>query len=55
MHLKAISVDRDDRLRSYCVTAKCSYGDFLSLTQGAEKNLDIQRAIVKGSDRKSVV
>jgi hypothetical protein len=47
--LNALTVDRDDRLQSYCVTAKCSYRDFLTLTTGAEKNLDIQRSIIKGS------
>ena len=36
-------------LRSYCVTARCSYRDFVTLTAGAEQNLDIQRAIIKGS------
>ncbi|MBI3188738.1 MAG: hypothetical protein HYZ31_12835 [Gammaproteobacteria bacterium] len=49
MTLDAISIDRDDRLQSYCVTAKCSYEKFLELTAGAEKNLDIQRAIIKGT------
>jgi hypothetical protein len=45
----ACTIDRDDRLNSYCVTAKCTYRDFLSLTAGAEGNLVIQRAIIKGS------
>lgn len=49
LNIVALSIDRDDRLQSYCVTAKCSYGDFLELTRGAESNLDIQRAIIKGS------
>jgi hypothetical protein len=47
--LTAITVDRDDRLQSYCVTAKCNYGDFLALTAGADRNLDIQRSIIKGT------
>lgn len=47
--LNAVALDRDDRLQSYCVTAKCSYHDFLELTSGAESNLDIQRSIIKGS------
>lgn len=47
--LEVLSMDRDDRLRSYCVTARCSYRDFVTLTAGAEQNLDIQRAIIKGS------
>lgn len=48
-NLVALSIDRDDRLQSYCVTAKCTYQTFLELTAGAEGNLDIQRAIIKGS------
>lgn len=49
IEIVALTIDRDDRLRSYCVTAKCSYRDFLALTEGAEKNLDIQRSIIKGT------
>lgn len=48
-HIYACAIDRDDRLQSYCVTAKCSYSDFLDLTTGAEGNLVIQRAIIKGT------
>lgn len=47
--VEALAIDRDDRLRSYCVTAKCTYRDFLWLTAGAEKNLEIQRSIIKGT------
>jgi hypothetical protein len=47
--VEALAIDRDDRLRSFCVTAKCTYRDFLELTSGAEGNLDIQRSIIKGS------
>lgn len=47
--VEAIAVDRDDRLRNYCVTARCTYRDFLSLTKGAEQNLEIQRSIIKGT------
>lgn len=46
--LRALMIDRDDRLGSYCVTATCSYNDFLTLTAGADQNLDIQRSIIKG-------
>lgn len=49
VNVEALSIDRDDRLRNYCVTAKCSYRDFLALTEGAERNLEIQRSIIKGS------
>lgn len=47
--LTALSIGRDDRLRSYCVTAICTYADFLLMTEGAEENLNIQRSIIKGS------
>jgi hypothetical protein len=47
--VQALSIDRDDRLRSYCVTASCTYKDFLTLTAGAENNLAIQRSIIKGA------
>lgn len=49
INIQAVTIDRDDRLDSYCVTAKCSYRDFLQLTAGAEKNLEIQRSIIRGS------
>lgn len=49
VNIQALSVDRDDRLRNHCVTAKCTYRDFLVLAQGAESNLAIQRAIIKGT------
>jgi hypothetical protein len=49
LQISAIAVDRDDRLLSYCVSAKCSYRDFLALTAGAEQNLSIQRTIIKGT------
>lgn len=47
--LKALTIDRDDRLQSYCVTATCTFVDFLAMTSGAEENLNIQRSIIKGS------
>lgn len=49
INIEALAIDRDDRLRSYCVTAKCTYRDFLWLTEGAERNLEIQRSIIKGT------
>jgi hypothetical protein len=49
MTMAATMIDRDDRLQSFCVTAKCTYQDFLDLTTGADNNLDIQRAIIKGT------
>lgn len=47
--IEALAIDRDDRLQTYCVTARCTYRDFLALTEGAEKNLEIQRSIIKGA------
>jgi len=49
VNIEALSIDRDDRLRNYCVTARCTYRDFLTLTEGAEGNLEIQRSIIKGT------
>lgn len=49
VNIEALSIDRDDRLCNYCVTARCTYRDFLTLTEGAERNLEIQRSIIKGT------
>jgi hypothetical protein len=49
MEVTAFAIDRDDRLQSYCVTAKCSYRKFLAMVTGAEGNLEIQRSIIKGT------
>lgn len=49
VNIEALSIDRDDRLRNNCVTARCTYRDFLTLTEGAEQNLEIQRSIIKGT------
>ena len=49
INIEALAIDRDDRLRSFCVTAKCTYRDFLWITSGTEGNLEIQRSIIKGS------
>lgn len=43
------SLDYDARLNAFCITAKCSYRWFLEKVTGAEANLEIQRAIIKGS------
>jgi hypothetical protein len=47
--IQAISIDKDDRLGSFCVTAKCTYRDFLQITTDAEQSLTIQRSIIGGS------
>lgn len=49
LNIQAVTIDKDDRLMSYCVTAHCTYADFLELTNAAEENLSIQRAIIRGS------
>ncbi len=49
LNINVIALDRDDRLLSYCVSAKCSYRDFLALTNDAEQNLTIQRSIIRGT------
>lgn len=47
--IQALTIDHDARLQSHCVTAKCSYQDFIAITQGAEQNLEIQRSVIRGS------
>ncbi|MFJ2549480.1 hypothetical protein ACIOVF_23880 [Pseudomonas sp. NPDC087612] len=49
MAITAYMLDKDDRLNSYCVTAKCTYDHFLNMTEGSEGNLQIQRSIIKGA------
>lgn len=44
---KIHSVDYDKRIGAYCINAKCSYEEFLSITEDAELNLTIQRNIIK--------
>ena len=44
-----LTLDYDARLQCYCALAKCDYDWFLSATGGAERNLEIQREIIKGS------
>ena len=44
-----LTLDYDFRLQSYCALAKCDYNWFLNATGGAERNLAIQREIIKGS------
>ncbi len=44
-----LTLDYDARLRCYCALAKCDYNWFLTATGGAERNLEIQREIIKGS------
>lgn len=47
--LQPLCIDYDDRLKAYCVTARCDYEWYLNIISGAERNLEIQRGIIKGS------
>lgn len=49
MDLELLSLDFDARLQTYCVTARSTYRWFLNATRGAERNLQIQRQIIKGT------
>ena len=44
-----LTIDYDYRLQCYCALAKSDYRWFLTVTGGAERNLEIQRQIIKGS------
>ncbi|WP_431823120.1 hypothetical protein [Burkholderia sp. F1] len=45
---EVFSIDYDARLDAYCVNCRCSYDEFLRMTEGAEYNLAIQRNIISG-------
>lgn len=45
--LEILSIELDERLQAYCITARCTYEKFLELTKGAEENLEIQRRIIR--------
>ncbi len=45
---KAIGIDFDGRLNSWCITSQCTYAWFLNAVSGTEENLEIQRAVIKG-------
>jgi len=47
--LEALSLEKDFRIRGYCVTARADYAWFLEATRGSESNLQIQRQIIKSS------
>src|SRR5437016_676781 len=47
--LEALSLERDDRIGGFCVTARADYGWFLKVTEGSEANLSIQRQIIKST------
>lgn len=46
--MKAVSILRDERIGATSVLLEMSISDYLRLVSGAEENLDIQRAVVKG-------
>ena len=47
--LQLLCMDYDNRLKAYCVTARCDYRWYLCAVASAEQNLEIQRAIIKGT------
>jgi hypothetical protein len=47
--LQLLCIDYDNRLKAYCVTARCDYAWYLNAVSGAEHNLSIQRSIIKGT------
>lgn len=47
--ITALSLEHDNRIGGFCITARASYGWFLNATEGSEANLKIQRQIIKGS------
>ena len=46
--MEFLTLDRDFRLGAYCASVKVNYRWYLEKTTGAEKNLAIQRGIIKG-------
>lgn len=47
MEPEIISIDVDDRIKSVAVTLRTDYGWYLSATDGAEANLEIQRDVIR--------
>ena len=45
--MELLTIDRDFRLKAYCVSVKVTYQWYLDKTTGAEQNLAIQRSIIK--------
>lgn len=48
MSVECYSLEFDHRLQTYLVSCRSNYAWFLTATQGAEQNLQIQRDIIKG-------
>ena len=46
--MELLTLDRDFRLGAYCASVKVQYSWYLERTTGAEKNLAIQRGIIRG-------
>lgn len=44
-----IDLNLDERINGYCATLTCTYEWYIAATAGAERNLSIQRAIIKDS------
>lgn len=49
MKFEVLSIDYDQRIECFMVSARVDYEWYLEKTQGAEHNLSIQRDIIKGS------
>lgn len=49
MKFEVVSIDYDNRINNFMVSARADYEWYLSKTHGSEENLAIQRDIIKGS------
>lgn len=49
MKFEVVSLDYDNRINNFMVSARADYEWYLSKTHGSEENLAIQRDIIKGS------
>lgn len=49
MRFEVLGIDYDRRIQCYMLNARVDYEWYLAKTDGAEKNLEIQRDIIKGS------
>lgn len=47
--MEIVDLAFDERLNGLCATVVCTYDWYLSVTEGAERNLDIQRGVIKDS------
>jgi hypothetical protein len=47
--MEIVDLAFDERVNGLCATVVCTYEWYLNVTQGAERNLDIQRGVIKDS------